>query len=111
MPLSSDVEFLVAPLLSLAVVALLALVLRWAFGSTGGRRATPRPGAPGDHGLLMPMLTVRDPRRASELVTALRAEGVRASLSGPPGRQLLLVWPTEVRRAADLLRGLNSGER
>jgi len=34
-PLSSDVEFLVAPLLSLAVVALLALVLRWAFGSTG----------------------------------------------------------------------------
>jgi hypothetical protein len=39
-------------------------------------------------------------------VRTLRAEGIRASLSGPPGRQLLLVWPTEVPRAAELLRKL-----
>jgi hypothetical protein len=110
-PLSSRVEFLVAPLIALLVVALLALVLRWAFGSGGGVRARPRPGSPGDHGLLMPLLTVRDPQRASQLVATLRAEGVRASLSGPPGRQLILVWPTEVHRAAELLRGHSSGER
>lgn len=110
MPFSADVEFLVAPLLSMAAVGLLALVLRWAFGSAGGRRATPRPGAPGDHGLLMPMLTVRNPQRAAELVALLRADGVRASLSGPPGRQLLLVWPTEVSRAAALLRARSSGD-
>ena len=110
-PLSSNVEFLVAPLLAVLVVGLLALVLRWAFGNGGGVRATPKPGSPGDHGLLMPMLTVRDPQRAAQLVATLRAQGVRASLSGPPGRQLLLVWPTEVNRAAELLRGHSSGER
>jgi len=103
-PLPSGVEYLIAPLLALAVVALLALVLRWAYGPTGGRNATPKPGAPGDQGLLMPMLTVRDPQRAAELVALLASKGVRASLSGPPGRQLLLVWPTQVREAAALLR-------
>jgi hypothetical protein len=110
-PFSPRVEFLLAPVLAILVVALLALVLRWAFGNSGGWRAEPRPGAPGDQGLLMPLLTVRDPRRAAELVAMLKSKGVRASLSGPPGRQLLLVWPTEVARAAELLRTLPSGDR
>jgi hypothetical protein len=45
-PLSSSVEFLVAPLLAVLVVGLLALVLRWAFGNGGSVRATPKPGSP-----------------------------------------------------------------
>ena len=110
MPLIADLEYILAPLVALFVVGLLVLVLRWTFGSRGGRRGTPRPGSVGDHGLLTPMITVRDPQRASDLVQSLRDEGIRASLSGPPGRQLLLVWPTEVRRAAELLRRLTSGE-
>lgn len=109
-PLTSDLEYLVAPLVAFAVVGLLALVLRWTYGNAGSRRAVPRPGSVGDHGLLTPMITVRDPERASDLVRTLRAEGIRASLSGPPGRQLLLVWPTEVSRAAELLRRL-TGDR
>lgn len=111
MPLPSQVEFLVAPLLALVVVGLLALVLRWTYGNSGGQRTPPKPGSAGDHGLLMPMMTLRDPERASRLVATLQAEGIRASLSGPPGRQLLLVWPTEVQRAAALLRKHTSGER
>ena len=111
MPLIADLEYILAPLVALAMVALLALVLRWTYGSGGSRTGAPRPGSVGDHGLLTPMLTVRDPQRASELVRTLRDEGIRASLSGPPGRQLLLVWPTEVSRAAELLRKPTSGER
>jgi hypothetical protein len=107
---SSSIEYLLAPLVALFVLGLLVLVLRWAYGSRGARGGSPRPGSVGDHGLLTPMITVRDPQRASDLVRSLRDEGIRASLSGPPGRQLLLVWPTEVTRAAALLRKLTSGE-
>jgi hypothetical protein len=107
----STAEYLVAPLLSVLVVALLAVLLRWAFGSRGGRSSVPAPGEPGSHGLLVPLLTLRDPARALALVAQLRSEGIRASVSGPPGRQLLLVWPTEVARAAQRLRELTGDDR
>lgn len=94
----SALDYAFLPLATTVVIALFILVLRWAHGNQNSR-GTVAPGSAGDHGLLVPMTTVRDPQRAATLVAALRASGIRASLSGVAGRQLLLVWPTQVDEA------------
>lgn len=94
----SALDYAFLPLATTVVIGLFVLVLRWAYGSRHAP-GTAVPGSAGDHGLLVPMTTVRDPERAASLVAALRASGIRASLSGDAGRQLLLVWPTQVDEA------------
>jgi len=94
----SAFDYAFLPLATTVVIALLALVLRWAYGNRHAP-GTVKPGGAGDHGLLVPMTTVRDPARAASMVAALNASGIRASLSGDAGRQLLLVWPTQVEDA------------
>ncbi|MDQ3629518.1 MAG: hypothetical protein M3419_12055 [Actinomycetota bacterium] len=111
MPVSpmSALDYAFLPLATTVLIGLLALLLRWAYGNRGGRGAV-KPGSAGDHGLLVPMTTVRDPEQAASMVAALNASGIRASLSGTAGRQLLLVWPTQVedawRRLAELSRDI-----
>ncbi|MGI8614572.1 MAG: hypothetical protein ACR2KL_11615 [Nocardioidaceae bacterium] len=113
MPISpmhtSDYVFL--PITVALLIALLALVLRWSNGARGSLRRPPAPGSVGDHGLLVPMTTVRDPQRAAVMVAALREVDIAASLSGPPGRQLLLVWPDQVDTAWHRLVELAREER
>lgn len=100
-------DYVFLPVATTVVIGLLALILRWAYAGRH-RRGIAKPGSAGDHGLLVPMTTVRDPERAASMVAALNASGIRASLSGDAGRQLLLVWPTQVeeawRRLAELRR-------
>ncbi|CAN5197386.1 MAG: hypothetical protein H0V13_12220 [Nocardioidaceae bacterium] len=112
MPVSpmSALDYVFIPLATTIVLALFVLVLRWTYADRGGR-GTVKPGGVGDHGLLVPMTTVRDPQRAASMVAALNASGIRASLSGDAGRQLLLVWPTQVDEAWQRLAELSRDER
>lgn len=102
----SALDYAFLPLATTIVIGLLALVLRWAYSDRHGNGMV-KPGSAGDHGLLVPMTTVRDPDRAALMVAALNASGIRASLSGDPGRQLLLVWPTQVEDAWQRLAELS----
>jgi hypothetical protein len=96
----SALDYVFIPLATTIVLALFVLVLRWTYADRGGR-GTVKPGGVGDHGLLVPMTTVRDPQRAASMVAALNASGIRASL----------VWPTQVDEAWQRLAELSRDER
>ena len=88
-------------LIAVAVVGLLALFARWAFGTGYGRRSAPKP--PVDDGLLTRIATL--PRRESAL--ALRAvlsdAGIRSTVRFPvANRADVLVFPEDAARARAL---------
>ncbi|AUG79697.1 hypothetical protein CFP65_4982 [Kitasatospora sp. MMS16-BH015] len=90
---------------SFAVVGLLALLLRWTYGtghSLVARR--PRTGTPAEYGLLVPVAAPQDAAEARELAGRLAAAGLRHTLVTTTDGPRLLVWPGDeaaARRALD----------
>ncbi|MGY2130500.1 hypothetical protein [Blastococcus sp. SYSU DS0617] len=83
------------------VVAGLALVTRWAFGSGYGRSA---PSAvPTETGLLVLVATVSAPQTARALRAVLSDAGIRSTQRSPaPHRTDVLVFPDDAARARSL---------
>ena len=74
----------VGPLVALGVIGVLALVLRWTYG-TGGQFPAPRPtGADDDFGLLRPV-TVVDSVGAARALRAVLSDSDIRSTSSPVG--------------------------
>ncbi len=98
----SAVDYVYLPLLGIVLVCVLMLVLRWAHRPSV---RPPRPGraVAGQHGMLVPVTTVRDPGTADRMVRALGEVGIRATMTGPAHEQLLLVWPVDAAAARDRL--------
>ncbi|MGY1886881.1 hypothetical protein ACI799_16425 [Blastococcus sp. SYSU DS0753] len=88
------------PVVAVAVVAVLALFTRWAFGGdpAGGRRA----GAP-DDGLLTRVATLTHRESALALRALLSDAGIRSTVRYPAAhRAEVLVFPEDAERARSL---------
>jgi hypothetical protein len=91
---------LLGPLLVLAALGVLALILRWTYGTA---RAVPPP-VMLDYGLLRPISTVDDPEQASALRAMLAESGIRSTTSRTPsGRTVVLVFAADVENARQVL--------
>jgi len=103
-------DFLAALPLLVAVVALV-LLCRWVFGGRGVRTRIARP----DYGLLSPVVRVGTVQEAEAIRAELAEHGVRGTVAPagkgfdpqgvpwPPGSQVILVFPSDVERATDLV--------
>ena len=91
----------VAPVLVVSVLVLLALFMRWAFGSD--KPAGTRRGAPVRDGLLTPVATLTRRESALALRAVLSDAGIRSTLREPaPHRTDVLVFPEDAERARAL---------
>ena len=98
MPINAgSLHFMVGPAIAFLVVGLLALFMRWAFGSGYGRR---RPPAPADDGLLTRIATLSRRESALALRAVLSDAGIRSTIRVPaPHRADVLVFPEDAARA------------
>jgi hypothetical protein len=93
----SSLHYLVGPTIAFAVLALLALFLRWAFGSDERRRP------PSDDGLLTRIATLSRRESALALRAVLSDAGIRSTIRVPaPHRAEVLVFPEDADRARRL---------
>ena len=100
MPIDAgSLHFAVGPFIALLMIALIALFLRWAFGSD---RPTRKTGAARD-GLLTPVATLTRRESALALRAVLSDAGIRSTLREPaPHRTDVLVFPEDAERARAL---------
>jgi hypothetical protein len=94
-------QFALGPLIALGAVGLLALFLRWAFGTQRPvRRRTGPVGEDADFGLLTEVTRVGTAAEAHALRAVLSDAGIRSTTSaGDDGRIRVLVFTTEVDKA------------
>ena len=96
----SSLHYLVGPVIAFAVLALLALFMRWTFGSTTAR---PKPRPPADDGLLTRIATLSRRESALALRAVLSDAGIRSTIRVPVhGRADVLVFPEDADRARAL---------
>jgi hypothetical protein len=97
--------YLWGPVLTFLVVALLALVLRWAYPgrrtSLVSRRA--RPGPATDYGLLVTVAAPASEEEAAWCVRRLTNGGIQATVAHTVEGRRIMVWPDDERRARKLL--------
>jgi hypothetical protein len=97
--IAGGLYYAAGPVLAFAVLALLALFMRWAFGSGSGGAAR-RPAPPADDGLLLRVATTSSRESALALRAVLSDAGIRSTIrfSGPH-RAEVLVFPEDAERA------------
>jgi hypothetical protein len=82
----------------LIVVGVLAVVLRWTYGSSF--RSTPPPPTTGDFGLLREVTTVASQGEANALRAILGDAGIRStSVRGPHDTAIVMVFEADLERA------------
>jgi hypothetical protein len=85
------------PVVAAAVLVLLALFTRWAFGTGYGRKRTP---APPDDGLLTRIATLSRRESALALRAVLSDAGIRSTIRCPAAHRAdVLVFPEDADRA------------
>ena len=102
MPIEAgSLHFAVGPAIAFFVVGLIALFMRWAFGTGYGRRPPPPP--PADAGLLTLVATLSRRESALALRAVLSDAGIRSTVRYPaPNRADVLVFPEDADRARAL---------
>ena len=100
----SSLDALMGPAVAFAVLALLALFMRWAFGTGYGRDKRRRaPVPPADDGLLTMVATLSRRESALALRAVLSDAGIRSTVRFPaPHRADVLVFPEDAPRARSL---------
>jgi hypothetical protein len=99
---AGNLGYATGPVVVFAVLALLALFMRWAFGNGGGTGSgrTRRPPAPADDGLLLRVATTSSRESALALRAVLSDAGIRSTIrSSGPHRAEVLVFPEDADRA------------
>jgi hypothetical protein len=103
----NSAHFAIGPVVAIVVVAVLAGLSKWIFGS--GRRRTaartlPPPGVQIDTGLLRPVAELPDRRAAGPVRTLLSDAGIRSTVGvRGDGRVQVLVFPADEDRARRLV--------
>jgi hypothetical protein len=104
---AGSLHYAVGPVVVIAVLALLGLFLRWAFGSGGSRRPPPAV----DDGLLTRVATLSRRESALALRAVLADAGIRSTLRYPAAnRTVVLVFPEDAARARELASSFTPGE-
>jgi hypothetical protein len=104
----TGLDALMGPAVAFVVVALLALFMRWAFGTGYGReKSRPQRGrtaaASPDEGLLTTIATLSREESALALRAVLSDAGIRSTIRCPaPHRADVLVFPEDASRARSL---------
>ena len=97
-------SFVVAPLVTFALIGVLVLILRWAFGRGGSLIPGPaRRGPPTDYGLLVEVAAPPTADAAERAARRLAAEGIRATIAPTTAGRRVMVWPQDEARARELL--------
>jgi hypothetical protein len=92
----SSLHYLVGPVIAFVVLGLLALFMRWAFGTGSG--TTPPPAA--DEGLLTRIATLSNREAALALRAVLSDAGIRSTIRFPAAHRAdVLVFPEDADRA------------
>ncbi len=109
MPIDAgSLHYAVGPVIAAAMVALIALFLRWAFSSddSGGTRR----GASSRDGLLTPVATLTRRESALALRAVLSDAGIRSTLREPAAHRTdVLVFPEDAERARALAMSFRDG--
>ncbi|TFV69727.1 hypothetical protein E4P39_21115 [Blastococcus sp. CT_GayMR19] len=96
----SNLHYLVGPVIAFVVLGLLALFMRWAFGSSTARV---RPAAPAGDELLTRIATVSRRESAHALRAVLSDAGIRSTIRFPAAHRAdVLVFPEDADRARAL---------
>ncbi|MSO26489.1 MAG: hypothetical protein EXQ60_00270 [Candidatus Nanopelagicales bacterium] len=104
MPAWNAYSFAFGPLFALLGVAVLALILRWAFSRGNSVVAAPaRSGAPSEYGMLVVLATPSTYLEGELWRRGLEAAGVRANLAQTNDGPRLMVWPADVENAQKVL--------
>jgi hypothetical protein len=99
---AGSLHYAVGPIVVVAVLALLGLFMRWAFGTGGSHRPRPRPSVT-DDGLLTKVATLSRHQSALALRAVLSDAGIRSTLRSPSAdRTVVLVFPEDAARARAL---------
>lgn len=100
----AGMHYLIAPVIAFAVIAGLALFLRWAF------RSEPRRRPPADDGLLTRVATLSRQESALALRAVLSDAGIRSTVrTSGPHRAEVLVFPEDAARARALAASFPAG--
>lgn len=97
-------SYLFGPAVTFAVLGVLLLLLRWAFGRGGSLVArTPRRGATGEYGLLVAIAAPGSYVEGEVLRRTLEAAGIRATLVTTTEGPRLMVFPADEAAARRIL--------
>ena len=106
MPIAAGtgLDALMGPAVAFTVLAVLAVFMRWAFGTGYGRDERGRaPAPPVDDGLLTTIATLSRRESALALRAVLSDAGIRSTVRCPaPHRADVLVFPEDAPRARSL---------
>ncbi len=104
MPAWSTYSYLFGPLVAAGIMALIVLLLKWAFARGQSLVADePTPGGSQDYGLMVPVATAEDYIRAEMQKQMLIAHGVKVNLVRTTDGPRLMVWRKDRERALELL--------
>ena len=108
MPIQAgSLNYAVGPLVAVAVMVLLALFMRWAFGTGYGHE---RPAARDDEGLLTLVATLSRRESAVALRAVLSDAGIRSTVRFPAAHRAdVLVFPEDADRARALAASFADG--
>ncbi|SFO89603.1 hypothetical protein SAMN05660464_1443 [Geodermatophilus dictyosporus] len=97
-----SLSYIAGPVVAVVVMVLLALFMRWAFG-TGGSGSVRRRPAPSDDGLLTRVATLSRRESALAFRAVLSDAGIRSTVRCPsPHRADVLVFPEDASRAREI---------
>jgi hypothetical protein len=93
------------PVVALGALAVLVLVLRWAFArGQSVVEAPPSSGRQHEYGLLTPVAEPTDPTVGAGMERQLRHAGVRATYVVTDDGPRVMVWPEDADRAREILQ-------
>lgn len=104
MPAWSTYSYLFGPLVALAIMAVVVLLLRWAFRSGGSLVAKDSTrGSSQEYGLMVPVAGAEDYVRAEIQRRMLSDAGVRVNLVRTTDGPRLMVWRSDRDKALEVL--------
>jgi hypothetical protein len=101
---AGNAQYTVGPIVAVVVICVLALVLRWVFGSGRSRAPTRPTGAVGEYGLLRRVAVLPGAAEGEALRAVLTDAGIRSTMTARPDGQVdILVFPDDADRARALI--------
>ncbi len=104
MPAWSTYSYLFGPLVALAIMAVMVLLLRWAFARGGSLvERDAKAGRSDEYGLMVPVAGADDYIRAEMQARMLADHGLKVNLVRTTEGPRLMVWQSDRDRALELL--------